>query len=223
MKILVVNGSPRGAHGNTEILVQDFLAGAHEAGAESEVIYLKNKKIEYCTGCLSCWLKTPGVCIHHDDMPAILEQIKTADVIVHASPLYFFTMPALMKAFTDRLIPTAQPFIEIKNGISTHPSRYATGPKSAVVISNSGFPEIAHFSGLKETYRRWYRGTSCTIDMICCAGGALLGVRELKDAFTWYRDAVRQAGREIAQDGRIGEATQAILDRPLVDDHVTYA
>jgi putative sterol carrier protein/NAD(P)H-dependent FMN reductase len=225
MNILVFNGSPRGARGNTEILIQEFLAGAHEAGAQSEVIYLRDKKINPCTGCFSCWTKTPGVCIHQDDMPELLEKLRRADLAVLATPLYIYTVSGLAKNFMDRLIPSAQPFINVENGLCTHPPRYAeTEDRPLVLISNSGFPEQDHFSGLKETIRTWFRNDSHRIaGMICCAGGSLLQTPELKDGLTWYLDAVRLAGREVVKNGRIADETQATLDRPLMEDQHLFA
>ena len=62
MKILAIQGSPRGKEGNTEIILNEFLSGAVSAGAKAETVYLKQKKIKPCLGCYTCWTKTPGVC-----------------------------------------------------------------------------------------------------------------------------------------------------------------
>ena len=91
MKILAVNGSPRGPRGNTDCVLQPFLEGAREAGAETETVYLKDKQINTCLGCFTCWTKTPGVCVHKDDMPELLDKLREADIVVHATPLYVFT------------------------------------------------------------------------------------------------------------------------------------
>lgn len=225
MKILVVNGSPRGENGNTEIIVKAFLEGAKEAGAESETIYLKDKKINPCTGCYACWTKTPGVCIHKDDMPELLAKVPQCDVLVYATPLYIYSVSGIMKNFMDRLLPMAQPFIDVdENGLCTHPPRYpGAKTRSVVLISNSGFPQQAHFSGLKETMNCWIRGGGREMaGMICCAGGVLLENPEMRDGFTWYLDAARQAGREVVQTGSISQATQDALDRPLVDDQAAF-
>ena len=99
MKILVVNGSPRGAQGNTAFLTRAFIEGATEAGAQCEAVYLKDKQIDPCVGCFACWFKTPGVCVHKDDMPALLDQMRQSDVIVYATPLYVYTVTGIMKDF----------------------------------------------------------------------------------------------------------------------------
>ncbi len=123
MNVLLVNGSPRGAQGNTAILDRAFLEGAAEEGAACETVYLKDKTINYCTGCYTCWMKTPGVCIHRDDMPELLDKMRTANVMVFSTPLYIYTVSGLMKDFLDRILPLVHPFIDIRDGLCGHPAR----------------------------------------------------------------------------------------------------
>jgi putative NADPH-quinone reductase/putative sterol carrier protein len=223
MKVLVVNGSPRGPRGNTDRIVQPFLEGAREAGATTEVVYLRDKEIKHCQGCFTCWTKTPGVCIHNDDMPVLLEKLRDSDVLVFATPLYIYTVTGLMKGFMDRMLPLAQPYIVQRGEHFTHPPRYAQDhPTKFVLISNCGFPERHHFSGLQETFRR-YAGGDGLAGMICCAGGELLRHPAMREGLTWYLDAAREAGREVVAEGYITPETQAVLDRPLVEDPADYA
>jgi multimeric flavodoxin WrbA len=225
MKILEINGSPRGEQGNTQVLAGEFLHGAREAGAETEVVYLKDKKIEHCTGCLDCMLKTPGVCRHHDDMSDLLLRVREADLLVYATPLYIYNVSGLMKDFMDRQFPLAQPFIDIKDGVCCHPLRYADmRAKSVALISTCGFPDTESYSGLKETWRIQFRsGKRVMTAMICCAGGTVLHRAEIRGFFQWYLDAARKAGREVVERGHIDEATQAILDRSLIANKEMFA
>ena len=110
MKILAIQGSPRPKAGsNTEILLQEFLKGARSAGAETETVYLTEKKIHPCVGCFTCWVKTPGVCVFKDDMPELLEKVRDCQVLVYAFPLYNYNMTALTKAFQERILPLVHP------------------------------------------------------------------------------------------------------------------
>lgn len=225
MKILAINGSPRGKKSNTDRILQPFLEGAREAGAETETIYLKDKKINYCIGCFTCWTKTPGVCVHkNDDMPALLEKLIEADVVVYATPLYVFTATAQMKVFMDRHIPILQPFIIERDGQYIHPPRYESQHGKVVLISNCGFPERHHFSGLEETFRCFTSNPdSELVGAILCAGGELLKQSALQESLQWYIEAARQAGREVVERGRIAPETQTTLDRPLVEDPAVYS
>lgn len=223
-KILAINGSPRGAAGNTEIILQAFLQGIQDEGADTDVIYLKDKTVRHCLGCFSCWIKTPGVCVHKDDMSEILEQVKKTEMMVYAMPLYVYSVPGLFKDFMDRLIPLAQPYIDKRGDHFLHPPRYGSGLHRSVLISNAGFPEVHHFEGLKTTFRLLSAGPdSELLGQICCAGGPLLKVPQMKDSVQWYIDAVKKAGSEVMTAGRIKPSTQAILDRPLAPDPAAYA
>ena len=82
MKILVVNASPRMESGNTQVILTPFLVGAKEGGASVEIAHLARKKINSCIGCFSCYAKTPGKCIHDDEMKLLSERVKAADMLV---------------------------------------------------------------------------------------------------------------------------------------------
>lgn len=224
MRILAVNGSPRGAKGNTERILQPFLEGAREVGAETETVYLKDREINHCQGCFTCWTKTPGVCVHQDDMPELLEKIRKSDMVVFATPLYVFTVSGLMKDFMDRMLPLAQPYILRRGDHFIHPPRYPEDEANFVLISNCGFPERHHFSALEETFRRFTDSPDHELaGMICCAGGELLRREPLQERLAWYPEAARAAGRELVEHGAISEETQEVLDRPLVEDPAVYA
>lgn len=108
--ILILSGSPRKG-GNSDLLCDEFMRGAVESGNQTEKIFLRNKKIGYCTSCYYC-LKSDGVCAIKDDMAEIIEKMHWADVIVMASPVYFYSIDAQMKTFIDRCF--AQ-YTKIKN------------------------------------------------------------------------------------------------------------
>jgi len=105
MKILGISGSPR-AKGNTDILVQEALKAASEMGAEQEFIAISGKKIKPCNGCGTCRTdKSKGICaIKDDDVPGIYEAMKEADGIIVASPVYFLSVTAQLKALFDRSV-----------------------------------------------------------------------------------------------------------------------
>ncbi len=106
MKLLGVCGSPR--KGNTEWMLRKFLEASAKAGAETEIILLKDKDIKLCTGCLSCdagGKDRKGVCKIHDDMQQILPKMIEADGIAFGTPVYFEMVSGLLKNFMDRTCP----------------------------------------------------------------------------------------------------------------------
>ena len=98
-KVLIISSTPR-KHGNSEALCDSFLKGAQEAGHEVTKIALRDYKINYCIGCEQCSLHHKP-CPQKDDAAAIIEQMVNADVIVMATPVYFYAMSAQMKTLID--------------------------------------------------------------------------------------------------------------------------
>ena len=101
MNIMIISSSPRKG-GNSDTLCDSFLKGAVDAGHRVNKIFLKDKKINYCTGCGFCNTNDYTACSQKDDMADILEQMINSDVIVFATPVYFYTMCGQMKTFIDR-------------------------------------------------------------------------------------------------------------------------
>ena len=99
MKVLGIMGSPR-IGGNSDILLDEALAGAKAAGAEVEKIILDKKKIAGCKDCKKC--NEAGICVLKDDMLEIHKKILDADAIIHSVPVYFWSMTSQMKAYLDR-------------------------------------------------------------------------------------------------------------------------
>lgn len=99
-KVLILSSSPR-REGNSDVLCDEFLRGAREAGHAVEKIFLGDKTVRYCTGCSVCSMYGKP-CPQRDDAAQIVQQMIDADVIVMATPVYFYTMCAQMKAMIDR-------------------------------------------------------------------------------------------------------------------------
>jgi multimeric flavodoxin WrbA len=99
-RVLILSSSPR-RKGNSDLLCDQFMSGAKESGNTVEKIFLKDKRINYCTGCGTC-LNGKKPCPQKDDMAEILEKMISSDVIVMATPVYFYTMCAQMKTLIDR-------------------------------------------------------------------------------------------------------------------------
>lgn len=116
MKILVITGSPR-KNGNSNTLVEHFIKGAQEKGHLVERFDSAAKKVHPCIACDKC--AQNGTCVFDDDFNFVKENILDADMVVFASPVYYFSMSAQIKTVIDR-------FYAINDKIST--------PKKAVLI-----------------------------------------------------------------------------------------
>ena len=108
-KVLILSGSPRKG-GNSDLLCDEFARGAKDSGNEVEIIFVAGKKIAPCLACYAC--RNTGVCAIKDDMAEVLQKMIEADVIVLASPVYFYSIDAQLKAVIDR---TVARWLEVKN------------------------------------------------------------------------------------------------------------
>ena len=101
-RVLILSTSPRQG-GNSDALAASFAEGARSAGHTVSHCSLRDKSLHFCLGCLSCQ-ETRG-CVLQDDMAEILSQMRTADVLVFATPIYFYDMSGQMKTLLDRTNP----------------------------------------------------------------------------------------------------------------------
>lgn len=218
MKIVAVNGSHKGRAGNTAVMIDAFLRGARQGGADATAIHLAEKEIGHCRACKSCWFATPGRCILADDMAGIVAEIKDADVWVWATPLYFDNVSSMLKVFIDRLMVLGHPgWTQDGYGECRHFTTQAM-PK-LMLIANCGYPERSHFQVLSHWLARHARnlGTE-VIGEICASEGSLLTkpAGEVQPLVAAYLQAVEAAGREIAAVMSISDQTRELLARPTI-------
>jgi putative NADPH-quinone reductase len=220
MKVLALNSSPRvKGQSKTELLLSHLVAGMHAAGAEVEVVELRQKKINYCRGCYTCWTKTPGICVHKDDMALeLFPKWLEADVVVYASPLYHYGVNAQMKAFIERTLPSLLPYLVREGERTVHPLR---GRRPAIVLlSVAAFPEDSVFDALSFWAKKTFgRGPGLLAEIYRTASEAMLHSWKIKDIL----DATEQAGRELVEQRRVTQETMARIKQPLIDPNFMVA
>lgn len=101
-KVLIISASFR-PHSNSNTLAHEAQRGAIEAGHEVEFINLKDKNIKFCQGCMAC--QTTLKCVIKDDMEELIKKVQKADVLVFATPIYYYEMSGQLKTFLDRCNP----------------------------------------------------------------------------------------------------------------------
>jgi FMN-dependent NADH-azoreductase/putative sterol carrier protein len=215
MKILALNSSPRGkGQSKTEWMLNHLVAGMQEAGAEVDVIDLRKKKINYCIGCFTCWTKTPGKCLHKDDMTReLFPKFMQADMVVYATPLYHFTLNAQMKTFIERTLPMLQPFFQMTDEKTRHPLRHEF-PK-AVWVSVAGFPEDSVFDELSH-YVNFIFKDRLLAEIYRPAAESLL-VRGNEKNQNQVAAAIQKAGNELVTSAQVSAETMAAIKQPLFE------
>lgn len=219
MKILLINGSPKGKRSNSLKLAYSFIEGFKNGCTDDEEsisideLHVASMNIAACKGCFACWQKTPGICCIKDDMQKVIEKLIDADLILWSFPLYYFNVPGILKNLIDRQLPMSLPFMSSKQngyGSGSHDSRYDMGGKRHVLISTCGFySAVGNYDSVLRMFDHFLgKGNYTTI---FCGQGELFRVKELSARTDEYLSTVKCAGSEYAMTGTISEETDAIL------------
>lgn len=218
MKVLAINSSPRMDKGNTALILNPFLEGMKEAGAEVELFYTRKLNINPCTGELNCWLKTPGKCYQNDDMNILYPRIDVADVIVFATPLYVDGVTGPMKNLIDRTIPRVEPFFELRDEHCRHPARVKAKAPKFVLVSNCGFWEKENFDPLIVFMKAFCKNASAEFAgaLLRPHGEAIPGMLEMGASIDDIFEAAKEAGRQLAKEQKMSQETLDIVSRDLL-------
>jgi multimeric flavodoxin WrbA len=218
MRVLAINSSPRMADGNTALILDPFLEGLRSAGAEVELVYAGRLNVTPCSGEFACWMKTPGRCIHTDDMQSLLEKLVGVDVLVLATPVYVDGISGTMKDILDRMIPLVQPLFELRDDHCRHPGRHGKQAEKLVLVSNCGFWEMDNFDPLVVHMKAVARnlGAEFAGALLRPHGPALRGMLDRDLPVGDVLDAAREAGRQLAEDGRMDQETLDVVSRELL-------
>lgn len=172
-KIIILNGSPRKT-GNTSTLIKHFCAGAEEAGNKCEVFDLHDMNISGCRGCFGCDKNREFPCVQKDDMNKIYSAYKEADVVVFASPIYYWHLSGQLVTALDRLL-----------AVMRTDTSYSIDKKESVLLMAAegyGFKFAVDYYNTLTNYIGWQnRG-------IICVGGVfnpkdIANKKELDDAY----------------------------------------
>ena len=218
LKVLVFNSSPRKEKGNTALILNPFIEGMREAGADVDLYYNYDLKIKPCRGCFNCWLKTPGICSQMDDMQWLIPKMRDADVLVYATPLYSYGMNGQMKNLIDRMIVLAEPFMEVVEGRSRHIAGDGEKLRKIVLVSNCGLwgidnfdPLVVHVKKLCQDPPMEYAG-----DLLRPHGEALRAMLDMGAPVGDIIDAAREAGSQLIVEGKMSQTTLDVISRDLL-------
>ncbi len=218
LKVLVFNSSPRKEKGNTALILNPFIEGMREAGADVDLYYNYDLKIKPCRGCFNCWLKTPGICSQMDDMQWLIPKMRDADVLVYATPLYSYGMNGQMKNLIDRMIVLAEPFMEVVEGRSRHIAGDGAKLRKIVLVSNCGLwgidnfdPLVVHVKKLCQDPPMEYAGA-----LLRPHGEALRAMLDMGAPVGDIIDTAREAGRQLIVEGKMSQPTLDVISRDLL-------
>jgi len=201
----------------TELMLNHLIEGMRDAGAEVEVVNLRDKSVRNCTGCLTCFTKTPGACVQKDDMTKdLFPKWRESDLAVYATPLYSYGMNASLKAFIERTLPSIEPFFEFHEGRMFHPVRHKYPP--VVMLSVSGMPGKEHFGALSAHVKYLFGSPGRKLAAeIYRPAAEIMTNPFFKEKADDVLGATVRAGRELVGSMAVSPETMARITQPLVD------
>lgn len=205
MKLLVFNGSPRKSKGTTDILLEAFIEGAKESGADVEKHHIVDLNIGGCRGCFNCWWVTPGKCVQRDDMDTILPAIADADIMLLGTPIYGRNFTHYVQRLMERTFSFSLPEMVVQEGETHHPGRIRKFPKM-VLAATAGFPDTSNFDIVK--------ALSPTAVHIFLPAAQLLLFEEGKMQLSGFLQAIKEAGQKLAAGEQL---TQDLKDNLIVE------
>ncbi|MDR1885676.1 MAG: flavodoxin family protein [Synergistaceae bacterium] len=184
-KITVILGSPR-RDGNSERLAAALVRGASEVGYKAQYVRMHGLKVGGCIDCRRCWSNGTH-CFLNDDMKEVYAALDTSDVIVFASPLYFYSWAAQIKPIWDRLLPYFHPN-----------SKVDVRGRVAVLLSTAGDKDAKCFGGLKKSFELACAYCGWRIAGEILAHG-VYGAGEISEKGDWLKRA-EDLGKKLQTD-----------------------
>ena len=218
MRVLAINGSPHKGKGNTALVLDPFLAGMREAGAEVELLYTRDLDVKPCLGCFGCWIKTPGKCVQEDDMADLLPKLREAAIWVFATPLYFDGLSGPLKSLMDRLTSFLRLAAEVRSGRSRHLVEETVRGGKVALVSNCGLWEMRNFEPLLSQVKGFCRHVDREFvgAVLRPHGQNLRDLLRQDEAVEDVLEAASDAGGQLVREGRISKETLDIVGRELV-------
>jgi NAD(P)H-dependent FMN reductase len=223
MKLLALNASHRGDQGYTHLLLTHLLQGARAAGAQTETLTLARCKINRCLACIKCQQAGDKhlTCVYdaRDDVPQIFDAMRSADILIFATPIYMMSIASLLKTLLDRLYATMDcaDIRLTKTGLLHHHVDAALSSKpfvSLLCCANLEAGMTANAAHYFRTYARFMEAPQ--------VGALVRNASPLLDDESNPRvrrvlAAYEQAGRELAKVRRIARTTQWAANQELVN------
>jgi multimeric flavodoxin WrbA len=219
-KAIAINGSPRGQHGDTAMLLAPFIHGMEGAGCSVELFYARDLKVRSCN-CVNmyCWYKKPGSCCLKDDMNLLYPRLWEADILILATPVYI-PLPGEMQNVINRLCPLMEPFLEFREGRTRARFRKDVKIRKILLVSTGGWWEKGNFETVVKIAEELAETSSVEFAGAVIRPHAFMMKQDgkLTSEGEAVIEAARKAGKELAQNGAISQETLDAISRPLIPE-----
>lgn len=213
-KVVAINGSPKMEKGRTAKILMPFLEGIKDGGGSVELFYSRRLNVKPCDGEFYCWNKKPGQCYIDDSMQLLYPKLRQADILVLATPVYV-PLPGEMQNLINRIVPLMEPVLKLQNGRTRARFRADVKISKIALVSTCGWWEKANFQTVLRIVKELAKDVNVEF------AGALLRphsrhMSENKEKAEKIFDAAKQAGYQLAKEGRIPNELLEIIGQPLV-------
>jgi multimeric flavodoxin WrbA len=217
MKAVAINGSPRKDKGNTGMILNAFIQGMEDAGAETGVFYTKSLKPKPCTAEFQCWWETPGECYIKDGMQKVYPALREADVLILATPVYI-PLPGEMQIFINRLCPLIKPLLETRGGRTRARLHGNIKLRKVVLVSTGGWWEKENLDTVVRIAEEIAETMSIEFAGAVLRPHAFLMKKkgDLTEDGAAVIDEVKKAGYEFAKSGQLSESMLESIRRSLI-------
>ena len=216
MQILVINGSARKEKGYTAMILEPFIEGLKQAGADVGLLYSEQLDVKPCIGDFSCWYKNLGKCHIKDTMQSIYPKLRETDVLVLGIPVYL-PLPGAMQNFLNRLMPLMNPVLKYRNGHTQIMFHDNVEIKKIALVSVCGWWEKGNFDTVTRIVKE-----ICQKASIDFAGSVLRPHADLlsedKDKAAEVFRAVKEVGFNFVKDGVLNEDLLETIAQPLISE-----
>jgi hypothetical protein len=153
MRITILNGDMSGSASDFTQTIAN-LSAKLEGTNTVDLYHLNQMNLHYCTGCWSCWWKTPGECALKDEAESIFRSVINSDFLIFASPLMAGFTSSALKNISDRLIVLLHPYIQIKDEECHHCKRYETYPDFGLLLQKEMDTDEEDIEIVNSIYKR---------------------------------------------------------------------
>jgi multimeric flavodoxin WrbA len=218
-KVVAINGSPSMQKGNTAMILNPFIEGMQEAGAEVGLFFANRLKVEPCTGGMICWYQRPGECYIEDDMQTLFPKLREAEILVLATPVYI-PLPGEMQNVINRLVPLLERLLETCEGRTRARFRQEVNIRKFVVVATGGWWEKANLDPAVRIVKELASVANVEFarphSFLMRDGSPTRKERKSTEDGAAVVNAAKRAGVELVQQGVMSEETLAMVSRPLI-------
>jgi multimeric flavodoxin WrbA len=226
MKLLCINGSHRGSRGFTSACIDKLIEGAIRSGAECEKINLSEKRINECTACEKCLDQDHFQrCIYHDvdDVASIFDKMRSADIILYATPVYIMTISGLLKKFFERFYSIGNPHkLKLtKSGLLFHHTvREILSKPFAVLVCGDNSEDLT-YSNIIQYFKMYSKFLEAKQVGLLIRKSAYMFQQTpmnsgMEGAINGIYKALNNAGKELVANGKINPQTQRHVGKNIM-------